>query len=45
MGVTVSLHWRSTGEGMVGTITTCVMSFAVEMHVAGLKTGAENKSA
>jgi hypothetical protein len=39
-----SLHQRSAIEDMTETTATCVTSFAVEMHVAELKTGSEIRS-
>jgi hypothetical protein len=40
-----SLNQRSTAEGVGETMTTCVMSSAVEIHATGLRIDAESKSA
>jgi hypothetical protein len=40
-----SLNRRSTIEGVVGTIMTCVVSSSAEMHIARSKTGVERESA
>jgi hypothetical protein len=41
----VSLLQRSMTEGMIGMTETCAISSAVEMHMAGLTTGARSTSA
>jgi hypothetical protein len=41
----VSLHQRNTAEDETGMIEICVMSSAIEVHVAGLKIGVRSTSA
>jgi hypothetical protein len=40
-----SLHQRNTAEDETGMIEICVMSSAIEVHVAGLKIGVRSTSA
>jgi hypothetical protein len=42
---TISLHWRSTAEGMIGKTKTCVTASATKMYVVGLTVGARSMSA
>jgi hypothetical protein len=41
----ISLHRRNTTEDETGMTKICVMSFAVEMHAIGSKTGIRRMSA
>jgi hypothetical protein len=41
----VSLRQRNTAEDETGMIEICVMSSAIEVHVAGLKIGVRSTSA